>query len=67
MLAGKNKELQKIINLRNKGNFPEASDKLTEFLTKNHKPETTIRAQLIKALHTASMGFWEKSLGIIEP
>ena len=66
MLAGKNKELQKIINLKNKGKFSEASEKLTEFEKKNHKPENSIRAQLIKALLTANMGFWEKGLGILE-
>jgi len=66
MLAGKNKELQKIDNLRYKGKFSEASDKLTEFLKKNHRPETSVRAQLIKALLTANLGFWEKSLGILE-
>ena len=66
MLAGKNKELQKIINLKNKGKFSEASEKLTVFEKKNHKPENSIRAQLIKALLTANMGFWEKSLEILE-
>ena len=44
MLAGKNKELQRIINLKNKGKFSEASDKLAEFEKKKHKPETNIRA-----------------------
>ena len=66
MFAGKNKELQKIINLKNKGKFSKASDKLTKFIIKNHKPETNIRAQLIKAFLNANMGFWEKGLGIIE-
>ncbi|MHA1532064.1 MAG: tetratricopeptide repeat protein [Candidatus Heimdallarchaeota archaeon] len=66
MLAGKNKELQRNINLKNKGKFSEASEKLTEFEKKNHKPETSIRAQIIKALLTANMGSWEKGLGIIE-
>jgi len=66
VLAGKNKELQRIINLKNKGKFSEASEKLTEFEKKNHKPENTIRAQLIKALLAANMGFWEKGLEILE-
>ena len=66
MLAGKNKELQRILNLKNKGKFSEASEKLTEFITKKHKPETNIRAQLIKALLTANMGSWEKGLEILE-
>ncbi|MHA1556548.1 MAG: hypothetical protein ACTSPM_06380 [Candidatus Heimdallarchaeota archaeon] len=67
MLAGKNKELQKIDKLRIKGKFSIASDKLAKFEKKNHKLETSIRIQIIKALLTANLGFWEKSLGIIEP
>ncbi|MHA1210961.1 MAG: hypothetical protein ACTSSH_00740, partial [Candidatus Heimdallarchaeota archaeon] len=66
MIAGNNKELQKIINLKNKGKFAEASEKLTEFEKKKHEPEINIRAQMIKALLTATMGFWEKSLGLLE-
>jgi len=66
MLAGKNKELQRVLNLKNKGKFSEASEKLTEFITKKHKPETNIRAQIIKALLTANMGSWEKGLEILE-
>ncbi|MGC9779481.1 MAG: hypothetical protein HZR80_09595 [Candidatus Heimdallarchaeota archaeon] len=66
MLAGKNKELQRIIILKNKGKFSEASDKLAEFEKKNHRIETSIRAQIIKTLLTANMGFWEKDLGILE-
>ena len=66
MLAGKNKELQHIVNLRNHGKFSEASEKLAEFEKKNQKPESRIRAQLIKALLTAQLGFWEKSLEILE-
>lgn len=67
MFAGKNKQLQKIDELRNKGKFIEASDKLAEFEKKNHKLETSIRAQLIKTLITVIMGFWKEGLVILEP
>ncbi|MHA1504453.1 MAG: hypothetical protein ACTSPT_04590, partial [Candidatus Heimdallarchaeota archaeon] len=66
MLAGKNKELQKIINLKNNGKFSLASDKLAEFEKKKHKPEISVRAQLIKGLLNASLGLWEKSLEIVD-
>ena len=66
LFAGKNKELQKICNLINGGKFSKASDKLIEFMKKDHKPETSIRAQMIKALLTTNMFFWEKGLGILE-
>ncbi len=66
MLAGKNKELQQILNLRNHGKFSEASEKLAEFEKKSHKPGSSVRAQLIKALLTAQSGFWEKGLEILE-
>ncbi|MCE7745749.1 MAG: hypothetical protein GPJ52_11515 [Candidatus Heimdallarchaeota archaeon] len=67
MLAGKNKELQRIINLKNKGKFSVASEKLAEFEKKNHRTETNFRAQLIKALLAANMGSWEKGFEILEP
>ncbi|NPD90425.1 MAG: hypothetical protein HGN29_17060 [Asgard group archaeon] len=66
MLDGKNKELQEIIKLGNEGKIKEALEKLEEFEKKEQQNVLLIRAKIIKALFTASMGFWEKGLVIIK-
>ncbi len=66
MLAGTNKELQRILHLRNNGKITEASKKLAEYEKKNHKTETNIRIQIIKAFLVSPEQTWERSLEIIE-
>lgn len=66
MLAGDNKELQKILLLRNSGQYEETSKSLAKFEMKKHKRETTIRLQLIKACFVPSEQPWDKNLELIE-
>ncbi|NHJ32876.1 MAG: hypothetical protein FK732_08435, partial [Asgard group archaeon] len=66
MLAGKNKELQRITKLIDHGKFSDASEKLDEFEKKNHIPEINLRVKIIKALLLAIIGSWEQGLEIID-
>lgn len=66
MLDGKNKELQVIINLGNEGKIKVAIEKLEKFEKKEQRKELLLRAKIIKALFTSSVGFWEKGLEIIK-
>jgi len=66
VLAGKNKELQKILILRKKGKISEAAEKLAEFEEKIHRNEINIRTQIIKATFISPEQTWETGLEIIE-
>lgn len=66
LLAGKNKELQKIIDLNYKGKASEGKKKLVEYEKRNHRPETLIRIELIKLSLFSPRGDLEKSIALID-
>jgi tetratricopeptide (TPR) repeat protein len=68
MLSGRNKELQRIVELREIGKTTEYNKKLAEFEQKNHRPETNIRTQLVKTFYNIiDEKSWGKGVEILEP
>jgi tetratricopeptide (TPR) repeat protein len=67
MLSGRNKELRRIIKLKNEGKVTVAKNKLAEFKKKKHTTEINIRSRLIETyFEFIDKKHWEKGFKILD-